>query len=389
MNSQKQVAIFLPALYGGGAERMMLHLAQGIAERGHGVDLVLAQAEGPYLKEIPQSVRLVELGRGHVKNRSRTLSRLPALVRYLRQKQPDAILSALTLANFAALWAQRLSGARGRIVVNEQNTLSQDSSGGAWRFDWLSPYGARLFYRWADCVVGVSQGVVDDLVQVIGVPQDLVRVIYNPGVTPALRRSVRGSLNHPWFASGEPPVVLAVGRLTKQKDFSTLIRAFARVRRARATRLIILGEGPEREQLEALIGELKLAADVELPGFVENPFVYMKRAGVFVLSSLWEGLPTVLMEALYCGAPIVATDCPSGPREMLKGGESGRLVPVGDPTALSEAMLAALDGQVSRPSSESWQPFTLETVVDQYIDLLLGDRDRCQQPVLAHYQGTS
>ena len=309
------------------------------------------------------------------------MMRLPALVRYLRHAQPDALLSALSRANFVALWARRLAGGPNRVVINEQNTLSQEVLNSQHSSVRLLPHLARYFYRWADCVVGVSQGVVDDLVQVVGIPKKLVKVIYNPGVTPDLREKTQSSLDHPWFQPGNPPVLLAVGRLMKQKDLPTLLKAFALLRRSRDARLLILGEGPERDKLEALIKELELGQDVSLPGFVGNPYAYIARASAFVLSSLWEGLPTVLMEALYCGAPIVATDCPSGPLEILKNGENGRLVPVGDHVALAEAMVAALDGKVPRPSHESWQPYTLEAIVEQYIDLLLGDQELIERPV--------
>jgi glycosyltransferase involved in cell wall biosynthesis len=159
----------------------------------------------------------------------------------------------------------------------------------------------------------------------------------------------------------------------KQKDFPTLINAFARLRQSRPARLLILGEGPERPMLEALLAQLGVEQDVSLPGFVKNPYPYMARASVFAMSSRWEGLPTVLIEALYCGAPIVATDCPSGPSEILRNGEIGRLVPMKEPTALAEAIKAALDGEVPRPSRGSWQSYTLETIVDQYVGLLLGE----------------
>ncbi|MHA2282682.1 MAG: glycosyltransferase [Planctomycetota bacterium] len=373
MNQQKQIAIFLPALYGGGAERTMLNLAQGIANCGYAVDLVLAQVEGPYLTEIPESVRLVDLGQGILVNNNRTLKRLPALVRYLRREQPDAMLSALNRANFVALWARRLAGTPQRLVINEQNTLSQDALNAQFRLAWLLPYLAKYFYRWADSVVGVSQGVADDLVQVVGIPKQLVKVIYNPGVMPGISEKAKSPLDHPWFQPGEPPVLLAVGRLTKQKDFTILIKAFALLRQSRSARLLIVGEGPERQMLETLIQQLDVKEDISIPGFIENPYAYMGRASVFILSSLWEGLPTVLMEALFCGAPIVATDCPSGPREILRNGEDGRLVPMNDHIALAEAMAAALDGKVPPPSQESWQPYTLETIVEQYINILLGD----------------
>lgn len=375
---QKRFAIFLPALYGGGAERTMLNLARGMAERGYAVDLVLAQAEGPYLKDVPSTVRLVDLGQGRLINKMRTLRRLPSFVRYLRQERPDALLSALTLANFFALSARRLAGLPGRVVVNEQNTLSQDSRSGSSRLDWMLPYGARFFYGWADNVVGVSQGVVDDLVEKIGISKELVKVIHNPGVTHEIRTKIESPLDHPWFQPGEPPVFLGVGRLIRQKDFPTLLKAFALVRKTQPARLLILGEGPDRPQLEALAQELGIAADVAMPGFVENPYAYMTRAAAFVLSSLWEGLPTVLMEALYCGVPIVSTDCPSGPREILRHGEIGRLTPMRDPQALAQGMLDVLAGKVPRPTPESWQPYELDTIVEQYVGILLGEEDKAK-----------
>ena len=374
VSPKKRLAIFLPALHGGGAERTMLSLAGGIAERGYHVDLVLAQAEGPYLSHVPSSVRLVDLGEGRLVNKLRTIRRLPSFIAYLRKERPDALLSALTQANLFALTARRLAGMPRRVVVNEQNTLSQDANSGSWRFEWMLPYGARFCYGWADNVVGVSQGVADDLVQKIGVPKDLVRVIHNPGVTRELSEKADTPLDHPWFQPGEPPVFLGVGRLIRQKDFPTLIKAFALVRQTHEARLLILGEGPERPQLVALAQLLNVATDIGLPGFIENPYAYMARSVAFVLSSRWEGLPTVLMEALCCGAPIVSTDCPSGPREILQEGKIGRLVPVGDHEALAQGMIDALDGKIPRPTPESQQPYTLETVVEQYVDILLGDR---------------
>jgi glycosyltransferase involved in cell wall biosynthesis len=186
-----------------------------------------------------------------------------------------------------------------------------------------------------------------------------------------LRKKAQAPLDHPWFQPGQPPVVLAVGSLTVQKDFPTLIRAVAHVQETRPVRLLILGEGQDRPTLEAQVRKLGLEQSISLPGFVANPYAYMARASVFVLSSRWEGLPTVLMEALFCGAPVVATDCPSGPREILRGGQYGRLVPVGEVTALADAIQATLDDKTARPPRESWQPFELESVVNQYIKVLL------------------
>jgi len=372
VGSPRRLAIFLPGLLGGGAERIMLNLAQGFAGRGYAVDLVLAQAEGPLMDQVPESVRLVELNTTHRRAR-RTLAGLPALVRYLRREEPDGLLSALNRANLAAVWAWHLARVPGRVVISEHNTFSvkfQESSG--WR-TWLMRQMMRSFYPWADAVTAVSAGVADDLAQELGMPRERIEVIYNPVVTPELRTKAQAPLDHPWFQPGQPPVLLAVGRLTVQKDFPTLIRAFAQVRKTRPVRLLILGEGQDRSGLEALATELGLKEDVSLPGFVENPYAYMARASVFVLSSRWEGLPTVLIEALCCGARLVATDCPSGPREILRDGQYGKLVSVGDVTALAHAIETTLDDKTARPPRESWQPFELENVVNQYVAMLLGD----------------
>jgi glycosyltransferase involved in cell wall biosynthesis len=229
------------------------------------------------------------------------------------------------------------------------------------------------FYPWADRITAVSEGVADDLAQAAGIPRERIQVIYNPVVTPEFKAKTEAPLDHPWFAPGEPPVVVGAGRLTIQKDFPALIRAFARVRQARPARLLILGEGEERSALEAVVRQLGVERDVSLPGFVSNPYPYMRRAALFVLSSRWEGLPGVLIEAMYCGARLVATDCPSGPREILADGRYGQLVPVGDVAALADAVRAGLDGHIPVPPAESWRLFEAGTVVDQYIDALMGN----------------
>lgn len=406
---QRRIAIFLPSLVGGGAEKSMVRLANGLACRGVGVDLVLAKASGPYLPLVSRDVRIVDL------QAWRVLSSLPALARYLRLERPDTMLSSLDYANIISLWARRLAGNPRRVVVNEQNTISITARQSRQLRQRLMPRLIKRFYPWADCIVGNSQGVVNDLRGIIGladasitpipdtynpdahipaettaelsqehlpappitgVPHARIEMVYNPIVTPELQEMVNACLDHPWLEPGQPPVLLAVGRLTAQKDFPTLIQALAQVRQSRPVRLMILGEGPDRQALEALVEELNLSEHVSLPGFVGNPYPYMARASVFILSSRWEGLPTVLIEALFCGVPVVATDCPSGPREILASGKYGALVPVQDVTALAETISLALDGNTPRPCKESWRPYVQENVVDQYLRILLED-ERC------------
>jgi glycosyltransferase involved in cell wall biosynthesis len=342
----------------------MLNLAHGLAGCGYSVDLVLAQARGPYLSNVHETVRIVDL------KAPRVLMCIPALVRYLRSEQPEALISALNYANVVALWARRLAGIPSRVLVNEQNTLSRSAHNSARRRHRIVPQLVKRFYPWADYVIGNSQGVADDLSQMTGLPRERIQMLYNPVITPEVREKARAPLAHPWFEPGQPPVILAVGRLAKQKDFPTLIQAFAQVRQTRPARLLILGEGQDRPELEAMVNQLGLREDVAMPGFVENPYAYMSRAALYILSSRWEGLPTVLIEALYCGSPIIATDCPSGPREILVDGQHGKLVPVGDVDALAQAIGAGLAGKTPQPTEESWHPYSLEAVVDQYLSLL-------------------
>jgi glycosyltransferase involved in cell wall biosynthesis len=331
------------------------------------VDLVLAQKEGAFVDEVRDPVRIVDL------KASRVLTSLPSLVRYLRREQPDAMLSVFGYVNIIALLAWRLAGVRTRLFVNEQNTVSFEAgNASSWRGR-LTPRLMRRFYPWANGIVVVSGGVREDMAQLINIARERITVIYNPSVVRAeVLEKAQTPLDHPWFKTDQPPVLVAVGRLQMQKDYPTLLRAFARVRQNRPVRLLILGEGKERPMLEALIKELGLEEDVGLPGFVMNPYAYMARASLFVLSSRWEGLPTVLIEALCCGTPAVSTDCPSGPREILKDGQYGQLVPVGEADALARAIETTLADKTPGPPSESWQPYELEAVVSQYTNLLLG-----------------
>jgi glycosyltransferase involved in cell wall biosynthesis len=367
---QKRFAFFLPALYGAGAERVLLNLAAGLTRRGYAVDLVLAQSEGAFLSQIPDPVRLVELKKRRYKA-FRTLSTLPALVSYLESVKPDALLSVM-YANIVAVWARRLAGLPQRVIVSEHNTFARRNQSAPKWYSLIMPRLVKKFYHWANNIIAVSEGVAEDLAQAIGIARSHIQVIYNPIVTPELQAKAALPLEDPWFEPGEPPVILAVGRLTAQKDFGTLLQAFARVRRTRPLHLLILGEGEQRNALEKLVVQLGVQQDVRMPGFVPNPYPYMAHAAIFILSSRWEGLPTVLVEALYCGAPLIATDCPSGPREILQNGRFGRLVPVEDSLALANAIEATLNSPGPPLPRESWAPFELETVVNQYESTLLG-----------------
>jgi glycosyltransferase involved in cell wall biosynthesis len=364
MNRQRAIAFFLPSVCGGGAERVIVNLVQGMTDRGLPVDLVLSAAEGVFLGQLPRAVRVVDLGA------PRVLRSVGALSRYLRREQPRALVSSMGHANIAAIWASRLARRGTPVVVTEHNTLSQATQQESRVPGYFWPPLMRIFYPWADSIVAVSRGVADDLARTSGLPRERIEVVYNPVITPAMIAQARQVPSHSWFGQGQPPVILGAGRLTRQKDFLTLIRAFAEVRRCRTAHLMIVGEGEDRPALEALARELGVANDVSLPGFQENAMALMARSAVFVLSSAWEGLPTVLIEALAAGTRVISTDCPSGPREILQDGRFGALVPVGDAGALAAAILQTLEQPAGAVPAEALTPFTRDAAVDNYLRLI-------------------
>jgi glycosyltransferase involved in cell wall biosynthesis len=338
-----KIAAFLQDLEGGGAERVAVLLLNELAGR-HDVALVLARRAGPYLADLDPRIRLHDLG-----NR-RTLASVVPLAAWLRRNRPDVLISHLTHVNVAATMAVKLSRAGVRLIAVEHNQMRRNYQLLTARSVKLAYRLARVLYPRADCVVSVSDGVAASVREFTGLDGANFETIANPVVTPRLHALAAEAPNHPWLRDKPAPVLLGCGRLVEQKDFATLLRAFRLVRDRRPARLLILGEGEKRPELEALVAELGLTGDVALPGFDSNPFAAMRAADAFVLSSRWEGLPTVLIEALAAGAAVASTDCPSGPREVLKDGALGALAPIADPPALAAAIEQALDHP---PSAEA------------------------------------
>ncbi len=366
MTRKPVVTTFVKNLLGGGAERVAVNLLQGLPQDAFTQELVMVSAWGPFLEAVPAHVKQTDLKRG-----GNVAAAIPPLVRYLRERRPDVLVSHLAHANVAATFAARLAGTGTRVVLIEHNDNSTLDAGRTRSLPSRAMQGVKsAVYRQADTVVGVSLGVTAYVGETFGVPTEKLRTIYNPVVSASLLGRSLEPLAHPWFVPGEPPVLLASGRLREQKDFSTLLQAFARVRRVRPCRLVILGEGQLRPQLEAEVAALGLGDDVLLPGFVPNPYPYMRAASLFVLSSRWEGLPTVLVEAMACGTPVVATDCPSGPAEILENGRLGRLAPVADPEALAQAILAELADPtpVERLEARA-EHFSFEHAIATYTEL--------------------
>lgn len=378
------LALVLSGLSGGGAQRRMVTLANAFARRGHRVDLVAVHPGGPFRVGLSPAVRLVGLdpwwtrlpGLARRKG-ARVLASAPALAAYLRRERPEAVLASSNPANIATLWARQLAGVPTPVVVSVNVHVS--SAAASRRRPFLG-HLVRRSYPTADGIIAVSASVARDLVRVTGLAPERVTTIHNPVATAEIERQAQVDLDHPWFASGEPPVVLGAGKLKPQKDFATLVTAFARVRATHPTRVVILGEGEERARLLRVAQRLGVADGVALPGFVANPFAYMARAAVFVLSSAWEGFSNVLAEALACSCPVVSTNCPGGPAELLDDGVYGPLVPVGDADALAAAIVHVLRRPPDRERLRARaRAFSVERAAEEYLRVLLAcaERLRC------------
>lgn len=368
MADKKRIALFTRYLTMGGIQKVMVRLANGFAQRGHPVDLVLAKGAGAVAQEVSSSVQIVNL------ESNRVWTALPGLMRYLRDASPSVLVSGEVPSNIVAMWARALSGSDTKFIVTvHQNTSVHAQTAEMW-YRRLIPPMIRLFYPAAHRIATVSEGIKEDLSDMAPHLESKMRVAYNPVVDEYIFDKAKEPVAHPWLNQRDEPVVLGVGRLTHQKNFDLLLRAFAKVRADRDARLIILGDGNQRENLERCIKDLGIEDRVDLHGFVSNPYAYMEKASLFVLSSVFEGLPTVLIEALACGCPVVSTDCPNGPPEILEDGKWGTLVPMNDEDALARAMLESLSRSHDPDRlRQRARHFSVKNSIDRYLELFTLD----------------
>lgn len=367
-----RLAVLITDFGDGGVERMLVNIARGLAECGIQVDLLVKETHLPYLPTLSGQVCLVHL------QADRSGGLLRALIAYLREHGPDVLLSAKSVDDRLAVQAQAAAGVATRVALRTGTNLSARlaARGKNPLQRWLERRRVRRVYVRADRVICVSHGVADDLARITGLARESIHIPHNPVITPELLELARAPAPHPWLADEpRPPVVLGVGGLRRQKNFPLLLHAFARLRERRVCRLIILGEGRQRGRLGRLAERLGVAEDVSLPGFVANPYAYMARSALFVLSSYWEGSPNALTEAMAVGTPVVATDCPSGPREILDGGRYGELISIDDAVALAAAMERTLaDPPPAERLREAVRPYMLAHSAQEYLDALgLGD----------------
>lgn len=345
----------------------MVTLANGFSARGHDVDLVLLCGTGDYAGEVKNGVNVVDLGA-----RTAATAALP-LRKYFAGASRDAVLSTLIAPNAITVLAARSRANRPRVVVREANTISAALAYRSPLDRVVAGAVARRVYPLADAIVAVSEDARSDLATFLDLDPARIVAIANPVDLDDIESRAAEALSDPWFsAERDVPVIVAAGRLVPKKGFDVLLEALALVRKSRRVRLVILGRGDERTNLERRVDALGLSNDVKLPGFVDNPFAWFARADLFALSSFAEGMPNALLQAMACGCPVISTNCPSGPREILEDGRHGLLVPPGDAQALAAAIEASLDAPVARRADVRARArhFAADSAVDAYLRIL-------------------
>jgi glycosyltransferase involved in cell wall biosynthesis len=366
MSSLPRIACFLATSGHSGVDRLAKNLLPGMAAEGYPVDLLKIHNHGPELnRPLPHNLRLIEFKAKHV------YTALPELIGYLKQYHPAVLLSDKDRVNRTALLANALTGGRTRVVVRSGTTVSRNLASRS-RFErFVQRNSMRYLYRQAANILVPSKGAADDFADYVGIDRARITVVPSPIITPKFYEQLKQPFDHPWFQPGQPKVILGVGELCRRKDFTTLIRAFALLKDRYDCRLVIIGEGRARARLEAEIKTLHLEKRVALPGFVDTPYPYIREAGLFVLSSLWEGMSVALIEALAAGTPVASTRCPSGPDELLGDLPGKPLAEVGDAAGLAEAMARQLDNPIPAEQLRTIAaPYTLESSVAGYLRAL-------------------
>ncbi|MFD1600086.1 glycosyltransferase [Halobellus rarus] len=364
-SDRPRLAFYIPNLSVGGAEQVTVDIVNGLAARGQDVELIISHATGELLPKVSDEVRVTILGSTRLPVVG-IVAHVPALARYLRRVEPAAIFPQMTHASVTCLAARRLVDVETAVFPTKHCAFGE-SDEVTLKSEALRRLATALFPT-ADGIIGVSRGVADSLIEKMDLDPDRVSVLHNPVEIESIRERANQPVDHEWVEDDDVDIVLFVGRLERQKDLETWLRTFARVQEQNPdTRGIVAGKGSQREALQSLAAELGIEDVVSIPGYVENPYRFMHKASTFLLTSRYEGLPTVIIEALACGCPVVATDCPSGPREILAEGEYGQLAAVGDVDGLADAVVQTLadplPAAVLRGRAENFAP---DPILDEY-----------------------
>ncbi len=358
-----RIAFVLNNLSGGGAERVAVNVANTLASMGHDVTLILNFKRGPYLADVTPEVKILELGQ-------RMLRALPKLIMTLRRARFEAVLTVLDQPSIACLLVKPFIGPTKVIVVECNNPLASDAGVTSHVWKAIRALRAKLYPK-ADHIIAKSEGIRSALVSNFNCTGAKITAIANPLDLTRVERMKTEPADLVLPETDKRPLLIAVGRLSFQKDFGTLIDAVALLQKRRSVRLVILGEGDLRQELEAKIAQLDLTDSVSLPGFVSNPYALIAQSDAFVLSSRWEGWPNALVEALACGAQVVSTDCESGPREILVDGQFGALVPIGDSPAMADALEKALDTDTDTDALvRHVSSFSPQTIAAKYAEII-------------------
>ncbi|HFJ9471299.1 glycosyltransferase [Bacillus paranthracis] len=359
---KQKIAFFLPSLDGGGVRRMVVTLANALVEEDYEVDIVVCKKKGSYLKLIDHKVNIVNL------NCSRVILSTFKLASYLNERKPNILYSGIEHTSIVAILAEKVSRVKTKVIVGAHTTLSNFINNANNKKNSLFiPYLIRKLYPSAHKILAVSNGVAEDLEKYLK-KKDHISVVYNPVVCSWIYEKAQEPVED-WILEIDKKLLLAVGRLTDAKDYPTMLMAFKKSleNTSASSHLLIVGEGELREEVESCIKELGLHNNVSLVGFRSNPYKYMKQADAFILTSKWEGLPTVLIEAMSLGCPIISTDCKSGPNEILEGGKEGYLVPVGNIEEIAKGINEVLVNPII-PSEKSIRRFEEKQIVQEFID---------------------
>jgi len=368
MAQHQKISLLLSSLAGGGAEKISLNLAKHLLNKNYEVDIVLSEFSGELADDVPEEASVVNLGA------SRELASTIPLIRYLRNESPDVMVSTGTGMNIISCLSKIVAMDNTKRIIRIQNTMSQITGQLSRPEHRAIPWLIKLLFPIADEIVAVSEGVARDLINISSISRDEITIIYNPTHVSKIQDL---SYNQPsYIASTEnSSTIISVGSLTKQKDYDTLLNAFKIVSEKIDIDLVILGEGPMRSDLQQLTEEFTIEDNVIFPGFVDNPYPEIKNADALVLSSKWEGLPNVLIEALACGTSVVSTNCPHGPEEILGGGEYGLLVPPEDPESLAHSIVHAVHNPVPAVKLRSRaSDFEANKLLDEYLTLIYNCR---------------
>lgn len=362
---RKKIAFFVSSFFDGIGVNTV-RLAKSFHKEGYNVDLLITGTERKYIDIESTTINVIEF------NCTGVYKTIPQLIQYMKRAQPEAIISGGEAPNLTLILTNLFLFKRikTKIIVSIRTHLStQYSHRKSNMKSMMLKYLGKILYRFADQIVAVSKGVAADVSQLFGVDRESVKVIYNPIVEKngLINSDNEEELLHPWINEGNSNIILGVGRLVPQKNFQLLINAFAIVRESINAKLIIVGEGSERELLEGEIQDLGLKGYIDLVGYQSNPYTYMKNADVFVLSSEWEGFGNVIVEAMICGTKVVSTDCPSGPSEILDSGKYGFLVERNNSRKLADAILTSLKSELdSEDIITRANYFSVENTMEEY-----------------------